>query len=98
MRMEACPNLKVAEGTFPGSVSFSDSGIEHIRGLVIRSRNKDDISADFTDCTFLRRAPVALLGDKSYLFDTDFRVRTAKMQAVRRSACTAQQIQPDLEI
>lgn len=95
---DGCPKLKVAEGTFPGAVSFSDSGIERIQGLVIHTRNKNNIAADFADCTFLQRAPVSLLGDSSYLFDDEFRLRAAEMQAVRMSACTALKNQPDLEI
>jgi hypothetical protein len=36
----SCPNLKVATGTYPGSVDFFRSGIKQIKKLTITKPNK----------------------------------------------------------
>lgn len=51
-----CENLKVAEGTFHGYVSFSKSGIEEIGDLVIVKTDKNGNACSFMGCERLKIA------------------------------------------
>lgn len=53
---QRCPNLKIAEGTFHGFVTFNKSGIEEIGDLKITQPNDYGRAAYFYSCSRLKIA------------------------------------------
>jgi hypothetical protein len=86
-----CPNLKVAEGSFPGYVNFSRSGIKKLGNLEITAPNKDKKKANFTGCNI--HLPEKFLGPE-YQMDDGIR----RKNLGRIAASNALDAQPEMEI
>ena len=86
-----CPNLKIAEGTFPGYVDFSNSGIKKTGELTITKPNDEGFKADFTGCDI--RLPTEFLGSE---FHVDDAVRQKNL--IRIAASKALKASPEIEI
>jgi hypothetical protein len=66
-RFPGCDNLKVAKGSFPGSVGFKKPGLEKTRNLITRG-NQNGMNADFRRCNI--RLGTEFLGHEYQMDDT----------------------------
>jgi len=87
---DGCEHLKVAEGTFPGHVDFSDSGINKLGRLSILLANENGIKADFTGCDI--HLPEKFLGPE-YQMDDDLRQKNLQRVAVSNALNAASDIE-----
>ena len=63
---EQCENLKVAEGTFHGSVNFQWAAIEKIGELIITRTNRAGYAANFDYCKSLKVASGTFPGPATF--------------------------------
>jgi hypothetical protein len=76
-----CVNLKVAEGTFNGGVSFEGSGIERIdaENLIVTKTNNAGWAAGFTGCKKLKVAEGTFPGWVCFAESSVIKINTAKL-------------------